>query len=100
MKIYSEITKKFYDDVKSCEEAEANLKAEQEKKLAEQKKLSEEKSARAKEVSDAYKEVRDAQKKYETLKNQFIKDYGYFHMSYYDPEAKNTFSIFEDLFRF
>lgn len=99
MKIYSEITKKFYDDIEACEKAEKDFKTEEEKRIAKQNQLSEEKKARANEVNEAYKAVREAQKHYDKLKNDFIKDYGYFHMSYYEPNATSPFSIFEDLFR-
>ena len=50
MKIYSEITKKFYDDIEACEKAEKDFKTEEEKRIAKQNQLSEEKKARANEV--------------------------------------------------
>lgn len=99
MKYYSEITKQFYDDADSCTTAEETAKATIEKQEAEKKALAEQKAARAKEVTEAYKAAREAQKTYDTLRNEFVKDYGYFHMSFTDPNEKSPFSFFEDVFR-
>lgn len=99
MKYYSEITKQFYDDADACATAEDAAKTAIEKQEAEKKALAEEKAARAKEVTEAYKAVREAQKAYDELRNKFVRDYGYFHMSFTDPNEKSPFSFFEDVFR-
>ena len=106
MKFYSELTRKVYDSPEDLEKAELKLKEEQEKakKAAEEAKakreaLAAEKEARAKEVEDAYKEIVKAQKKYNELKNQFIKDYGRFWMSYTDTDNNvDLMDLFRDLF--
>ena len=91
----SEILNKSFKSEEEC------LKAEQEhnEKLAlEEKKkaeLAETKKTRAKEVEDAFKKVVDAEKEYNELKNKFIKDYGYFHMSYRDSDSRPLTSIFD-----
>lgn len=99
MKFYSEITKQFYDDADACATAEDKAKAEIKARETKKKKLAETKKARAKEVSDAYQKIREAQKEFDKLKSDFIKDYGYFHFSYTDPDETSVFSIFEDLFK-
>ena len=100
MKFYSEITKQFYDSADICALEEKSAKEKIEKQEAEKKALTEVKAARAKEVTEAYKAVREAQKNYDKLRNKFVQDYGYFHMSFTDPDEKTPFSFFEDIFRF
>lgn len=106
MKYYSELTKKVYDSPEDVEKAEVVLKEEQEKakKVAEEAKakkeaLIAEKQTRAKEVEDAYKEIIKANKKYEELKNKFIRDYGHFWMNYKDGDSEvSIFEVFNDFF--
>ena len=100
MKFYSEITKQFYDSADTCASEEKSAKEKIEKQEAEKKALTEAKATRAKEVTEAYKAVREAQKHYDELRNKFVQDYGYFHMSFTDPDEKTPFSFFEDIFRF
>lgn len=100
MKYYGDLTKKLYDSVEACEKAEAEFKKQIDEAEAKKKELAEVKAARAKEVTDAYKRVREAQKEYEQLRSDFIKSYGYFHLSYSDPDERTPFSIFEDFFTF
>ena len=94
MKYFSEKTKKFYDDVKACEDAEAAFDAEQARIAEEKKKLAEERKERAKEIEDAYNKWQNSEKiSYEDkkhfleLRNAFIKDYGSFHMTVNKAEA-------------
>ena len=94
MKYFSEKTKKFYDDVKACETAEAEFDAEQARIAEEKKKLAEERKERAKEIEDAYAKWQNSEKvSYEDkkhffeLRNAFIKDYGSFHMTMRNTEA-------------
>lgn len=98
MKFYGDLTKKLYNTAEECEKAEATFKAQIEEAEAKKKELAEAKAARAKEVTDAYQAVREAQKNYETLRGQFVRDYGSFHMTFRDPSEH--FSFIEDLFRF
>lgn len=96
MKYYSEVTKKFYENEKDCAKAEKSFLDKSAEKEKEAKRLAEEKTARAKEITDAYKASVEAEKTYLNLRNKFIEDYGYFHMSYYDKDASlpNLFDIF------
>ena len=94
MKYFSEKTKKFYDDVKACEDAEAAFDAEQARIAEEKKKLAEARKERAKEIEDAYKEMqalikaaREGEKRYIELRNKFVKDYGSFHMTVSNTES-------------
>ena len=96
MKILSEKTKKFYDTVEECVEAEAAWDAEQAKIEAEKRVLAETRKDRAKEVEDAYRKAREAEKEFIKLRNAFVKDYGSFHMTVRNTEAIPSFM--DDLF--
>ena len=98
MKYYSEVLRKTYDSEKECLEAEEKynekLQAEEKKK----KELTEKRKERAKEVEDAYKAVQEAQKKYTELRNQFVRDYGSFHMTFTSKDS-DWDSLFDELFK-
>ena len=96
MKILSEKTKKFYPTVEACEAAEAEYDAKMAKIEAERKALAETRKERAKEVEDAYKKAKEAEKHYLDLRNEFIKDFGSFHMTVRSQEVPSNF---DDLFR-
>ena len=82
MKYYSEKTQKLYNSEEELNKAEAALIKVQEEEKAK-------KDARAKRA----KEVEEAYKNYKKLLNDFIKDYGHFHMTINEPE-----SVFDFLF--
>lgn len=82
MKIISEKTKKEYPTVEACLEAEKEFDELMAKKKAEAEERVRVKKARAVEVEGAYKKAVEAERKYVELRNQFIKDYGSFHMTY------------------
>ena len=95
MKYYSDVTKKFYNDVKVLEADEAAVvKAEEERKAAlvkqqeQQTKLKEQRAARAEEITQAIKERDEAQKKVNELLNKFIKDYCYCQLRFLGEEAE------------
>ena len=127
MRVYSDLTKQFYDTVDECTKAEDDFKAEQEKKQS----LADVKKQRANEIIEAKKElneviqkaneirlkaiqeanntysnsIKEAEDKYEDLKSKFIEDYGSFHYSYTNINGKEDFKIsdvldaFTDIFR-
>ena len=59
MYIYSEKTKKCYDTVDECVEAEAEFDRVEDEKKKEKERLSTERKGRAKEVEDAFKQAND-----------------------------------------
>lgn len=100
MKFYSEKTKKLYSTSAELEKDEKALS----EKEAEKNKLSETKKIRATEVEKAYKEVLEARKQaqelirkaddnYETLKNNFVKDFGCYHMTYSTSNDEEDVSV-------
>lgn len=93
MKILSEITNKEYESVEKCLEDEVKFIEEQNALEAKRKEEISIKRERAHEVEEAYKVIEEANKKYIELRNKFIEDYGYFHMTY-----KNKSTDFNDIF--
>ena len=93
MKYYSEELQKTFDTEEECVAAEKDYLQKLEDAKQEKLRLKEERTARAKEVQDAYTEWIEAEKKYKTLRNDFIRDYGYFHATYSNSEDLNDFDI-------
>ena len=99
MIIYSDKTGKKYKTVEECEAAEKEYDAAIAKKEEQKKQLEADKKMRAGEVVDAYKAAKEAEKKYVKLRNEFIRDYGYFHMSFRDSECGDMTDLIS-LFKF
>lgn len=94
MKYYSEKTKKYYDDEKSCVSAEK----EYDKAHAVELRKAEERKEAAKKVEDAYKKAAEACKEYNKILNEFVDEYGSYHMTVTDRVP--TFSnLFDTIFR-
>ena len=81
MRYYSELTKRFYDEVKECEKAEEAYKAELKKKEEEALQKSNARKEAAKKVEDAYNTLVKARKAYQNELNAFCKEHGSFHMT-------------------
>lgn len=78
MKIYSDLTKKFYESVEDCEKAEKEFEEEKEKLALEKSTKDKEVSKRKKELSDkieaAEKAVDEAYKRYYKVKEETDND--------------------------
>lgn len=81
MKIYSEITKKFYPTVSECEAAEREAEKQKKEEKAKKEKLSAERKVRANEITEALNKVYEDFNKYQNLVKDFVKDYGSYHYS-------------------
>lgn len=86
---YSECLKKYFDTKEECLKAEEEYNA----KHAAEIKAKEERKAKAKEVDEAYK-------KYLTLRNKFIKEYGSYHCTFTEKDlpSGNIPDIFNKIF--
>jgi len=93
MKYYSEELQKTFDTEEECVAAEKEYLAKLEKEKQENMRLKEEKTSRAKAVQAAYEKYVEAEKEYKSLRNDFIKDYGYFHATYSTSEDLNNYDI-------
>jgi len=113
--VYSQLLKKPFATLDELKEAED----EYNKAHAEEIRRAEERKVRAKEVEDAYKAtldvrrqakeiideanrkasemIRNAEGHYNNVKEEFIKDYGSFHMSYTNNNGNTIVSV-SDLF--
>ena len=120
MKIISEITGKTYPSVDECLKAEAQFKAEQQRKEAEQllakqkaeaERVAKEKARgeRAKEVEKAYqnalkvredcqKKINEADANYQKLLGAFLKDYKQFHFTVQSTTNNPIPSLLFDFF--
>jgi phage I-like protein len=99
MKYYSEELKKFYDSAEECSDAEKKFEEEMFAAETKRKALAEKRSARAEEVEQAYAALSDARKTYYDKLNEFVKDYGSFHMSIKGVD-EDPFQFFTEFFKF
>jgi len=97
MKFYSEKLDKLFDDEKALTKAEDeyDVRVAAEKAHAEQ--LAKTRKDRAKAIEESYKKVEDARKEYNKLVEEFVRDYGSFHMTYKDGDG-SMFNLFEKFF--
>lgn len=93
MKYYSEELQQTFDTEDECLEAEEQFLKSKRQLEEKTKKLKEEKAARAKAVNKAYEDWIEAEKTYKQLRNEFIKDYGYFHATYSNSEDLQDFDF-------
>ena len=93
MKYFSEKTKKTYDTEEACLAAEKEL----DEAAAKKEELLAKRKERAAEIEEAYKAVLEASKIYRAKLNEFVKDYGSFHMTLRTGEG-NPFDLFDRFF--
>ena len=93
MKYYSEELHVNFNTEEECVAAEKKYLAKLEKEKQENMRIKEEKASRAKAVQAAYEKYVEAEKNYKALRNDFIKDYGYFHATYSTSEDMKDFDI-------
>lgn len=82
MKYYSEKLNKIFDTSEEVEKAEKEHEEKVKKEEADKKALTEKRAARAKEVENAFNELLKAKEKYHNLRDEFVKDYKSFHMTF------------------
>lgn len=100
MRYYSDKLGKFFNEEAILKAEEKRFDDQTTKQKAEKEALSVEKKTRANEVNEAYKAVKEAEKKFYELRNNFVKDYGYFHMSYTDSNATPITNFLDWFFEF
>lgn len=99
MKIISEKTGKTYKTVEECLSEEKKFDEAIQAEKVKKEKLAENRKSRAKEVEDAYKARLEADKLYREKLNDFVNDYGSFHMTI-DNEVDSPFTILDFLDNF
>lgn len=99
MKYYSEVTKQFYNSEEECVKAEEVLLEEKRAIEAEKLKLANERKERAAEIEQARDEYLAAREKYNTLVNNFCRDFGSYHYSIKSvDDANDLYNTFLRLF--
>ena len=99
MKYYSEVTKRFYDNVEALEKDETAIKRKEEERAQLEKAKKAERASRAKELNEAIAEAEKAAEKARKLMADFLKDYGSYHTSIKRENKKgDTYSSLFDLF--
>ena len=88
VKIYSDVTKKFYDNEESALAAEKELTKARDEKAARRKQMAQE----VEEKREAYVQARN---EYRAALNKFCKEYGSYH---YTLNNKDLEDIFNDIF--
>lgn len=87
VKIYSDVTKQFYNDEAAALKAEEEVKKAQDEKTARRKKMADTVDVKRKAYDKARKEYREA------LDN-FCKDYGSYHYTLADKDLEDFFASF------
>ena len=97
---YSEVLRKYFENEEDCVKAEKDYTEKLDAEKRRKEELAAQRKERAKEIEDAYKKVIEDLKHYRELRNEFIDDYGHFHMSYSSKDLTladlfdNWFKIF------
>ena len=76
MKIFSELTNKYYSTVEECLNAEKKYNEEKDKELEEKRAREKERKAMETYVNDCHKKLVDAQNLYIKAKQDYLKKYG------------------------
>lgn len=98
MKYYSDELRKFYDSEEECKKAEQQFIAAREDKLAKEKELKAKREERAKEVKAAWDAAQAAIDNYNNVLDQFLKDYGSYHVTVNHLPVSDLFRHFWSLF--
>ena len=96
VKIYSDVTKKFYDDEATAIKAEEEVKARVEEKTARRKQMADIVGAKRTEYEQARKACKQARDEYQEALDNFCKEYGSYH---YTITGKDLDTAFDSLFR-
>ena len=98
LKVYSDITKEFYEDEATAKAAEEKLVKAKTEKTARRKEMSEKVEAARKNVADLRKEYADmldkAQKEYMDVLEEFCREFGTY---YYTINAKEAYEELDRL---
>ena len=96
VKIYSDVTKKFYDDEAAALKAEEEVKTRAEEKTARRKQMANTVEVKRTEYEQARKACKQARDEYYEVLDNFCKEYGSYH---YTITCKDLNAAFDSLFR-
>lgn len=92
VKIYSDVTKKFYDDEAAALKAEEEVKKAQDKKTARRKEMAELVDTKRTACEQARKAYEQAREEYHSALDNFCKEYGSYHYTMTDKDLADLFS--------
>lgn len=91
VKIYSDVTKKFYDNEAAALKAEEEVKARVEEKTARRKEMAELVDAKRTACDEARKAYEKARQEYHNALDKFCKEYGAYHYTMTDKNIADFF---------
>lgn len=92
VKIYSDVTKKFYDDEAAALKAEEEIKTRAEEKTAHRKQMADTVDAKRTEYEQARKAYEKARQEYYNALDKFCKEYGAYHYTMTDKDIEDFFA--------
>ena len=92
VKIYSDVTKKFYDDEAAALKAEEEVKKTQDERVARRKQMAETVDEKRKACERTRKAYEKARQEYHNVLNKFCEEYGAYH---YTMTGKNVEDFFD-----
>lgn len=95
---FSEVLNQYFTDEQACLQAEKEYAEKVAAQKEQERKLKETKASKAKEIEEAYKAYKDAEKHYLELRNQFVKEYGQYHMTVRDEAPITSWTDLFNLF--
>ena len=92
VKIYSDVTKKFYDDEAAALKAEEEVKRAQDEKVAHRKQMADMVDTKRTACDKARKAYEKAREEYHNALDKFCKEYGAYHFTMTDKDIADFFS--------
>ena len=91
VKIYSDVTKKFYDDEATALKAEEEVKKAQDERVVRRKQMAETVDEKRKAYERARKAYEKAREEYHNALDKFCKEYGAYHYTMTDKNIEDFF---------
>jgi predicted NodU family carbamoyl transferase len=91
VKIYSDVTKKFYDDEAAALKAEEEVKALAEEKTTRRKQMADTVDVKRTKCEQARKTYEKAREEYHDALDKFCKEYGAYHYTMTDKDVEDFF---------
>ena len=91
VKIYSDVTKKFYNDEAAALKAEEEAKKAQDERVTRRKQMADTVDAKRTKYEQARKAYEKAREEYHNALNNFCKEYGTYHYTMTDKNIEDFF---------
>ena len=94
VKIYSDVTKKFYDDEAAALKAEDEVKRVQDERITHRKEMAELVNTKRLACDNARKAYEKAREEYHNTLDKFCKEYGAYHYTVTDKDIEDFFDSY------